>query len=227
MAQADATELPIGSTVLIGVGGGTGSGKTTVARRIIANLPNASAVMLQHDWYYSDQSRLPFEERLNINYDHPDALDSALLVEHLKELKAGRPAECPQYDFATHTRLSTVRRILPRAIIVVEGILLFAVPELRELFDLRLFVDTDDDIRLMRRIKRDIMERGRDIVQIQRQYYETVRPMHQAHVGPTKQFAHLVIPEGGENKTAVDVIVGRLLYTLWRMNALMPGGPPS
>ena len=218
----EATELPIGTPVLIGIGGGTGSGKTTVARKIVKNLPHTRAVMLQHDWYYKDQSQIPFEERVGLNFDQPDALDNELLVKHLTALKKGEPVACPQYDFATHIRLPAVLQIDSHPIIVVEGILLFAVAAVRELFDLRLFIDTDDDIRLMRRIKRDIIERGRDILNIQRQYYSTVRPMHQAHVAPTKQFAHLVIPEGGENRIAVDVIVGRLLYTLWRMNALMP-----
>ncbi len=221
------SELPIGTPVLIGISGGTGSGKTTVAQKIVANLPPGKAVMLQHDWYYKDQSHLLPEERAEMNFDQPTALDNELMVSHLKALKKGSPVDCPQYDFSSHTRSPVVRHVEAHAIIVVEGILLFAIPELRELFDLRLFIDTDDDIRLMRRIKRDIIQRGRDIVQIQKQYYTSVRPMHDAHVRPTKRYAHLVIPEGGENKIAVDVIVGRLLYTLWRMNALMPGGPPS
>jgi len=200
--------------VLIGIAGGTGSGKTTVANRVVHAIPKGLAVMMQHDWYYRDQSRLEFEARTRINYDEPAALENELLEAHLRALKSGTAVECPRYDFAQHTRSPVTHRVEPCRIVVVEGILLFAVPELRELFDLRLFVDTDDDIRLMRRIKRDITHRGRDIESIQKQYYETVRPMHARHVAPSKRYAHLIIPEGGENREAVDVIVGRLLYTL-------------
>lgn len=208
------------SPVLIGIAGGTGSGKTTVASRIIEGLPPRQSVMLQHDWYYHDLSHLDIAERNRCNFDEPAALENDLFVTHLKKLKQGRSVSCPQYDFKTHTRRAEVRLIEAHPIVVVEGILLFAVEELRQMFDLRLFVDTDDDIRLMRRIKRDILRRGRDIASIQKQYYETVRPMHMMHVAPTKQYAHLVIPEGGENREALDVIVGRLLYTLVRTNRL-------
>jgi uridine kinase len=200
--------------VIIGIAGGTGSGKTTVARKVMEAIPIGSAALLQHDWYYRDCAHLPFEERLAVNFDHPDALETDLLTAHLVELRQGNSVCCPQYDFATHTRRADTVRLDPAAIIVVEGILLFAIPELRSVFDLRLFVDTDDDIRLMRRIKRDILHRGRDIESIQQQYYTTVRPMHVSHVAPSKRWAHLVIPEGGENSIAVDVIVGRLLYGL-------------
>jgi len=201
---------------LIGIAGGTGSGKTTVAKRILDSLGPDRAALIQHDWYYADCAHLPFEERLKVNFDHPDSLENNLLLEHLRQLRSGEAIDCPQYDFSTHTRRAEVIRVEPKPIIVVEGILLFAVPELRELFQLRLFVDTDDDIRLMRRIKRDILNRDRDIQSIQRQYYSTVRPMHLTYVAPTKDFAHLVIPEGGENRIGIDVIVGRLLYGLIR-----------
>ncbi len=200
--------------MVIGIAGGTGSGKTTIARRIVGALPPGRAAHLQHDWYYLDRSHLTPEERDRINFDEPAALDNALLAAQLRGLKAGEPVDCPQYDFASHTRAKAVRRVEPAPIVVVEGILLFAVEELREAFDLRLFVDTDDDIRLMRRIKRDIVERGRDIASIQSQYYDTVRPMHRLHVAPTKQHAHLIVPEGGDNDQAIDTIVGRLLYLL-------------
>jgi uridine kinase len=209
--------------LIIGIAGGTGSGKTTVATKIVAQLPSGEAVLVQHDWYYRDNSHLSFERRAQINYDEPASLENDLLVMHLRMLREGRGIDCPQYDFTTHSRLVERKPIAPRRIVVVEGILLFAVAEIRELLDLRLFVDTDDDIRLMRRIKRDILYRGRDIRSIQHQYYDTVRPMHRLWVAPSKQFAHLIIPEGGENKEAVEVIVGRLLYALSNTGPPPPG----
>jgi uridine kinase len=204
------------SVLVLGIAGGTGSGKTTVATKIVEKLPPGQAVMLQHDWYYRDNTHLNLEERKRVNYDEPAALENELLVAHIRALRAWQPVECPQYDFANHTRSAQTRSLSPHRILVVEGILLYAVPALREMFDLRFFVDTDDDIRLMRRIKRDLIHRGRDIRSIQAQYYDTVRPMHLLHVAPSKQHAHLIIPEGGENRQAVDVIVGRLLHALAR-----------
>lgn len=200
--------------IIVGVAGGTGSGKTTAAQAIIHHLPAVDAAMIQHDWYYRDLSHMSLEERARFNFDEPDALDNDLLIADLERLRAGLPIACPQYDFKRHLRTDETLLISPRRIIVVEGILLFAIPALRDAFDLRLYIDTDDDIRLMRRIKRDIIERGRDIESIQRQYYETVRPMHKAHVAPTRACAHLIIPEGGNNEQAVDVIAGRLKYFL-------------
>ncbi len=200
-------------TLFIGIAGGTGSGKTTLAQRIAEALPG-SVVILEHDWYYRDRSGVPPGERLDLNYDEPAALENELLAEDLSTLKSGRAVECPAYDFSTHTRLAKTQHIEPARIVVVEGILLFAVRELRDAFELRIFVDTDDDIRLMRRIRRDIVERSRDIGAIEAQYYSTVRPMHVLHVAPSKRFAHLIVPEGGENAEALDVIVGRLKYLL-------------
>jgi uridine kinase len=200
--------------MLIGIAGGTGSGKTTVAHKILERMPPGEAALIEYDWYYKDHTELSFEEKGKLNFDEPAALESALLIEHLEALRAGRAVDCPQYDFATHSRKAETRLVAPCRIIVVEGILAFAVPALRELFDLRLFIDTDDDIRLMRRIKRDITKRGRDIGSIQDQYYHTVRPMHRLHVAPSKDHAHLIVPEGGENRAALDVIVGCLLYGL-------------
>ena len=199
--------------LLIGIAGGTGSGKTTLATRLLSEL-GGEVAMLEHDWYYRDRSGISESEREDINYDEPAALDNALLAAHLGELRAGRAVACPQYDFATHTRKVTTRAVAPARIVAVEGILLFAIPELCEAFDLRIFVDTDDDIRLMRRISRDIVDRKRDIASIEHQYYSTVRPMHVLHVAPSKRHAHLVVPEGGENAQALDVIVGRLKYLL-------------
>jgi len=200
--------------MLIGIAGGTGSGKTTVAHKILERMPASEAALIEHDWYYRDHPGLSFEEKGRLNFDEPAALENSLLIRHLKDLKEGRAIECPQYDFATHARKAETKSVAPCRIVVVEGILVFAVKELRELFDLRLFIDTDDDIRLMRRIKRDITKRGRDIGSIQDQYYHTVRPMHRLHVAPSKDFAHLIVPEGGENRAALDVIVGCLLYGL-------------
>jgi uridine kinase len=201
--------------LLIGIAGGTGSGKTTLARCLVSEL-GRDVTVLEHDWYYRDRSGLPVHERENVNYDEPDALDNGLLVWHLAELRAGRAVACPQYDFATHTRKPMTRAVQPSRIVAVEGILLFAIPELCDSFDLRIFVDTDDDIRLMRRIQRDLVERKRDIASIQGQYYGSVRPMHLLHVAPSKRHAHLVVPEGGENAQAMDVIIGRLKYLLLR-----------
>lgn len=199
--------------LVIGIAGGTGSGKTTLTQRLVEQLA-ADVTVLEHDWYYRDRTGVPASERENINYDEPAALDNALLVQHLSELRSGRAVQCPQYEFATHTRKSATRSLQPSRIVAVEGILLFAIPELCDAFDLRIFVDTDDDIRLLRRIRRDIVDRKRDIASIQSQYYATVRPMHLLHVAPSKRRAHLIVPEGGENTQALDVIVGRLKYLL-------------
>ena len=204
--------------MLIGIAGGTGSGKTTVARKLAQALPEGRAALIQHDWYYRDRGHLAPEARALINFDEPDALENDLLLADLLALKADRAVHCPQYDFGTHTRRAERRHVLPRSIILVEGILLFAVAAVRDVFDLRLFVDTDDDVRLLRRVRRDIEERGRDIQSIESQYLGSVRHMHQQHVAPSRAHAHLIIPEGGENAPALEVIVGRLLY-------LLDGGP--
>ena len=200
--------------MLIGIAGGTGSGKTTVAQKLAHALPDGRAALIQHDWYYRDRSHLDPAARALINFDEPDALENDLLLADLTALKANRPVDCPQYDFASHTRRAAVREVLPRSIILVEGILLFAFPPVRDLLDLRLFVDTDDDVRLLRRVRRDIEERGRDISSVEAQYLGTVRRMHQQHVAPSRAHAHLIIPEGGENAPALEVIVGRLLSLL-------------
>jgi uridine kinase len=212
--------------LLIGVAGGTGSGKTTLAQRIEAALPN-DVTLLEQDSYYRDRSHLSAAERASVNYDEPAALENDLLAAHLAALRSGQAIDSPDYDFATHTRRPEKRAITPSSIIVVEGILLFAVRELRESFDLRIFVDTDDDIRLMRRIRRDIVDRGRDIADIERQYHDTVRPMHLLYVAPSKRFAHLIVPEGGENAEALDVIVGRLRYLVLDATRLASIPPPK
>jgi uridine kinase len=204
---------------LIGIAGGTGSGKTTLARRLVEAVPEGQALLLQHDSYYRDRRHLDEAARALINFDEPDALDNELLEQHLGQLKAGITIACPQYDFATHTRLPEPRRLEPRPIVIVEGILLFAVPALREQFDLRIFVDTPDDVRLLRRIRRDLLERGRDIGSVEAQYLGSVRRMHELHVAPTRHHAHLLVPEGGENPQALEVLVGRLLHLLGALPA--------
>jgi uridine kinase len=199
---------------VLGIAGGTGSGKSTVAQHLVAGLPAGAAVLIDHDAYYRDRSGLPAAERENINYDHPNAIETELLVAHLVALRAGRAVEMPQYDFREHARRRQTRPIAPAPVIVVEGILVLADERLRAQMDLKLFVDTDADIRLMRRLRRDMEQRGRTFAQVREQYYETVRPMHLAFVEPSKRFADLIIPEGGENQPALEVISGRLRQVL-------------
>jgi uridine kinase len=196
---------------VLGIAGGTGSGKTTVANKLMGGVPTGAAVIIDHDAYYRDRSGLPPDDRERINYDHPDAIETELLVRHLAELRAGAPVEIPQYDFREHARRTETRRVSPAPVIVVEGILVLADERLRAQMDLKLFVDTDPDIRLMRRLERDIEERGRSFAQVREQFHATVRPMHLAFVEPSKRFADLIVPEGGENQPALDVITGRLL----------------
>lgn len=196
--------------VIVGVAGGTGSGKTTIARTIYEQLGPDKVAYIPHDAYYHDLSHLPPEERARRNFDHPDSLDTALLVEHLKQLKEGKAVNIPVYDFATHTRRPETRRVEPRPIIVVEGILVFVEPELRDLMDIKIFVDTDPDIRFIRRLVRDIRERGRTMDSVIRQYLETVRIMHLEFVEPSKRYADIIIPEGGFNTVALDMVLARL-----------------
>ncbi len=197
-------------SLLIGVAGGSGSGKTTVSHAILERVGRDRIAYLQHDAYYRDRSALPLAERARINYDHPDSLETDLLIEHLKQLRVGRAIEMPQYDFAQHVRKSTTRRVEPRAVILVEGILIFADRALRELFDIKIFVDTDSDLRFLRRLQRDIAERGRTVESVIAQYLETVRPMHLEFVEPSKRYADVIIPEGGFNTIAIDMVVARI-----------------
>jgi uridine kinase len=196
--------------LVVGIAGGTGSGKTTVARKLAAAMPPGRCATIEHDAYYRDQGHLTHEQRQAINYDHPSSLESELLAHHLRELRAGRAIDAPIYDFATHTRKAETRRVEPARLIVVEGILVFVDPMLRELMDIKIYVDTDPDIRLMRRIRRDLEQRGRTFQSVRDQYYSTVRPMHIEHVEPTKRWADLIVPEGGDNHVALDVLLGRL-----------------
>lgn len=196
--------------LLIGVAGGTGSGKSTIAAKIAEGLPQGTVAIIDHDSYYRDRSDLPLAERERLNYDHPDALETELLIEQLRALKQGRAVEVPRYDFKTHARLPGRRHVEPAPFIVVEGILLFVEPAVRDLLDIKLFVDTDADIRVFRRIRRDLEQRGRTFQSIREQYYKTVRPMHLQFVEPSKRWADLIIPEGGENRVALDLVIGRL-----------------
>ena len=194
---------------VIGIAGGTGSGKTTLARAVTASIPSEHVATLEHDHYYKDGSDLSAEQRIQRNYDHPDSLDTNLLVEHLRQLKAGKVVEVPQYDFVTHSRRTERVRVEPKPIIVVEGILVFVDEALRQQMDVKLFVDTDADIRVMRRIRRDIEQRGRTFQSVREQYYRTVRPMHLAFVEPSKRWADLIIPEG-DTRVAQDLVVSKL-----------------
>ena len=196
--------------LVLGIAGGSGSGKSTIARSILAALPKGTGVLLEQDHYYKSQGHLPFEERERKNYDHPDALELDLLARHLDALRAGETIERPTYEFAMHDRAPTGLTITPTQIIVVEGILVLADEELRKRFDVKLFVDTDADIRLMRRIRRDLEQRGRTFAQIRKQYKESVRPMHLAFVEPSKRFADIIVPEGGENQVALDFLVSHV-----------------
>jgi uridine kinase len=200
--------------LVIGIAGGTGSGKSTIARNLAAALPSASVATIDHDAYYRDRSDLSYEERAQLNYDHPDALETSLLVEHLRALKAGRGVDVPIYDFKTHTRSPSSRRVEPTPVLIVEGILVFVDADLRTQLDVKIFVDTDADLRVFRRIRRDIEQRGRSFGSIRDQYYKTVRPMHLQFVEPSKRWADLIIPEGGENRVALDLLIGKLRHVL-------------
>lgn len=200
----------LGKVVCIGVAGGTGSGKTTVAEAIVSRIGPHRIAYIQHDSYYRDLSHLPPEERIRRNFDHPDALESELLVTHLLALKRGEAVEIPVYDFTTHVRTATTRRVEPHKVILVEGILIFAEKALREQFDIRIFVDTDADLRFIRRLRRDIAERGRTVESVISQYLDTVRPMHLEFVEPSKRWADVIIPEGGFNTVALDMVCARV-----------------
>lgn len=196
--------------VIIGIAGGTGSGKTTVARAIYDRVGSDRIEWISHDSYYRNFDGLPAEERAKINFDHPDSLESELLTRHLDVLSKGSSVEVPVYDFATHSRKIETQRVEPRKVIIVEGILVLAEPELRKRIDIKLFVDTPADIRFVRRLMRDIESRGRSLPSVVQQYMNTVRPMHEEFVEPSKRHADLIIPEGGENQVAIDAIIARV-----------------
>lgn len=195
--------------LVIGIAGGTGSGKTTLMKNIIENFQDEVTV-LSHDNYYKRHDELTYEQRCGLNYDEPAALETDLMARHLDMLRQGQAIDCPVYDFTTHNRSEETIHIVPKKVIIVEGILIFENKPLRDLMDIRIFVDTDDDIRLCRRIKRDVTKRGRTLESVLQQYQDTVKPMHEQYVEPSKRFADIVVPEGGKNWVALDMIVGRI-----------------
>ena len=198
------------SRLLLGIGGGTGSGKTTVANNIVKRLALDSVTMITMDSYYRDLADLPRARRDEANFDHPDSVEQEEFVAHLQSLKAGHAIEQPVYDFTRHVRTGDTVRVEPRDVIIAEGILLFHVPEIRELLDIRIFVDTPADIRLLRRITRDIRDRGRTLESVTEQYVRTVRPMHEEFVEPSKRYADVIIPEGGYNEIAIDMLTSKI-----------------
>ena len=199
----------MGDVITIGIAGGTGSGKTTITKRIMQEFGGDVSVVY-HDNYYKRHDDLTYEERTKLNYDHPNAFDTPLLIEHLEELRAGRAVECPIYDYTVHNRSENTVTIRPAKVIVVEGILIFAEPELCRRMDVKIFVDTDADVRILRRIVRDTRDRGRDLESIVTQYLTTVKPMHEMFVEPSKRNADIIIPEGGHNQVAVDFVMERI-----------------
>ena len=195
--------------LVIGIAGGTASGKTTLMRNLIADCEDEVTV-LSHDNYYKRHDERSYEERGKLNYDEPDAFDTSLMVYHLDQLRHGHAIECPVYDFTVHNRGEQTIHLEPRSVIIVEGILIFENEALRNLMDIRIFVDSDADVRLCRRIKRDVNKRGRSLESVLNQYQQTVKPMHERYVEPSKKFAHLVVPEGGKNMVALDMIISRI-----------------
>lgn len=195
---------------IIGIAGGTGSGKTTFSRELVSSLMTNRIVYISHDSYYRDLGHMAEEDRKKVNFDHPDSLETELLIEHLNELKAGRSIDIPVYDFVHHTRSDKVQHFEPQPVILVEGILIFSIQELREQFDMKIFVDTDADVRFIRRLERDIEERGRSVQSVCEQYLNVVRPMHDAFVEPSKRYADIIVPNGGRNPAVLDMVTSKI-----------------
>jgi len=210
--------------MIIGISGGTGSGKTTVANRILETVEKSEVVFIQQDSYYRNLKDLPLDYRQLANFDHPDALDNELLVNHIRKLKAGESIELPVYDFRRHARVAETRLVQPKPIVIVEGILIFIDSRLLEQMDIKVFVDTPDDIRFIRRLRRDIAERGRTVESVIEQYIATVRPMHMQFVEPSKRYADVIIPEGGHNSVSIDLLSGKIREKL--ATNLSPAGGP-
>lgn len=203
--------------MIIGICGGTGSGKTTVANKILETVDRERVALLQQDHYYKELAHLPVEERARQNFDHPDSIDMELFVHHLHELKSGRPIERPVYDFTIHTRSRQTIRVEPKPVVIVEGILIFDNKPLRDLMDIKIFVDTDADLRFIRRLRRDVTERARTVESVIHQYLNTVRPMHLEFVEPSKRYADVIIPEGGFNTVGIDLLIEKIRA---RLNAV-------
>ncbi|AVQ33023.1 uridine kinase [Staphylococcus muscae] len=197
-------------TTIIGIAGGSGSGKTSVTNKIMNNLEGHSVALIEQDYYYKDQSHLTFEERLETNYDHPFAFDNDLLIQNLRDLCAGHEVEVPTYDYTNHTRSEKTIAFQPKDVIIVEGIFALENEELRNLMDVKIYVDTDADLRILRRLLRDTRERGRTMDSVIDQYLSVVRPMHNQFIEPTKKFADIIIPEGGSNKVAIDIMTTKI-----------------
>jgi len=205
--MAPSRKLAVSAPFVIGVAGGSGSGKTTVVRSIMNALGDTDVSVIEHDRYYRDYPNLRLEDRAALNYDHPDSLETDLLVDHVRALREGLRVEVPAYDFARHARHAHRDTIHPRTAIIVEGILIFADPALRALMDVKVFVDTDDDTRFIRRLQRDVRERGRTVDSVIDQYLSTVKPMHLDFVEPSKRYADVIVPEGGHNQVAIDMLL--------------------
>ena len=196
-------------TMVIGIAGGTGSGKTTLTRKLKERFAQ-DVTVINHDNYYKSHTHIPFAERCKLNYDHPDAFDTQLLIAHLADLRRGKVVRCPTYDYSIHDRSDKTIELRPTRVIIVEGILIFADPDLRELMDIKIFVDTDADVRILRRVLRDVKDRGRTLDSVVTQYLTTVKPMHEAFVEPSKKYADVIVPEGGHNTVALDMLVERI-----------------
>lgn len=200
--------------LIIGVAGGTGSGKTTVVKKIVEKFSNDEVALLSHDSYYFDNGHLSLEERRKKNFDHPDSIEFELMIDHVKKLKNGDPIEEPVYSFITCTRSNETTTILPKQVLIIEGILCLTNKDLRDLMDIKVFVDCDSDVRLSRVIQRDIQERGRDVDQVLNRYKKTVRPSHLQFIEPTKRYADIIVPQGGKNKIAIQILTNHILQTL-------------
>jgi len=206
------------SPLILGVAGGSGSGKTTVVENIVAGIGREKILLIEHDSYYRDLSHLPLEERKKQNFDHPSSLETELMIRHLSALRSGYKVDIPVYDFVAHTRTKKTFPAAPKSIILIDGILIFIEPKLRDLMDIKLFVDTDDDVRLLRRLRRDILERGRDFNGVLNQYENFVRPMHLEFVEPSKRYADIIIPRGGENRVALEMVAALINDKLQNQN---------
>ncbi len=212
--QKECIQFNVIKMLVIGIAGGTGSGKTTVVKKIVENLPKDEVAILSQDSYYRDSSHLPLEERLEINFDHPRSLEFELLIEHIKQLKSGKPIDEPFYSYLTCTRADETKKVFPKHVLIVEGILVLTNEKLRDLFDVKVFVYADADDRLIRVIKRDIIERGRSVDKVLERYHKTVKPMHLQFIEPSKSYADLIVPEGGNNKVAINVLTSLIERSL-------------